>query len=114
MVHMEGAPAFFARIESITPDHKPDWYHTKMLVLQVPMVTVTWILRRAYIDGDEFTMGGKPIRLLKVEPPEEDTAPEPDEEKPELVKKTPGETPRIEGSEKKVVSMMDRRKKDRT
>ncbi len=71
LVYYEGEPFFFARIEDINPDHKKDWYHVKLLVLQVPVQTITWILRDAYINGDEFTMEGKRVRLEKVESPEE-------------------------------------------
>ncbi len=71
LVYMENQPAFFARIESITPDVKPEWYQVKMLVLQIPLVVITWILREPYINGVEFTMGGRPVRIEKVEAPEE-------------------------------------------
>lgn len=117
LVHMEKTPAFFARIESITADVKPDWYHVKMLVLQVPLLTITWILREAYINGDEFTMGGRPVRLEKVVSPEEaePSSPPADrtggkgEEGPEGEK---APAPDSEVPEKrKVVSLADRRKK---
>jgi hypothetical protein len=112
LVYMEGNPAFFARVEEITPDFKPEWYQVKLLVLQVPLMVITWILRRAYIDGDEFTMGGRPIRVVKVIAPEEveeaveskskelTVAPEPIPE----ATKSPGKG--------KVLSFADRRKKD--
>ena len=79
LVYLEDQPVFFARIEDILPDHKKDWFHVKLLVLQVPMQTVTWILREAYINGSEFTMGGKRMRLEEVVAPAE--APE-DQEDP--------------------------------
>jgi len=66
LVYVENQPAFFARIEAITPDVKPGWFQVKMLVLQIPMIVITWILREAYINGDEFTMGGRPIRIMPV------------------------------------------------
>ncbi len=72
LVYLEEKPLFFARIEDISPDHKKDWYHVTLLVLQVPVQTVTWILRDAYIDGEGFTMGGNPMRIEKVEAPVED------------------------------------------
>jgi hypothetical protein len=112
LVYMEGNPAFFARVEAITPDFKPEWYQVKLLVLQVPLMVITWILRRAYIDGDEFTMGGRPVRVVKVIPPEEveeaveskskelTLAPEPIHEATKSSKKA------------KVLSFADRRKKD--
>ncbi|PID73309.1 MAG: hypothetical protein CSB33_04430 [Desulfobacterales bacterium] len=66
LVYFEDNPAFFARIEDIRADYKPDWYHVTLLILKAPLQTVTWILRNAYINGDEFTMGGKRIRLEKI------------------------------------------------
>lgn len=81
LIHFEGKPLSFARIEGIEPDHKPGWYHVRLLLLQVPVQVVTWILRDAYIDGGEFTMNGKRMRLEKVESPApaapEAPAPEP-------------------------------------
>jgi hypothetical protein len=72
LIYMEGSPLVFARIESIEPDHKRGWFHVKLLMLQIPLQVVTWILRDVYIDGEIFTMGGKEMRLDKVEcPPEE-------------------------------------------
>ena len=69
LIYFEDKPLSFARIESIEPDHKPDWYHVHLLLLQVPVQVVTWILRSAYIEGAEFTMSAKRMRLEKVESP---------------------------------------------
>jgi hypothetical protein len=96
LIHYEDQPLTYARIESINADHKPNWYHVKLLMLQIPLQVVTWILRDAYIEGDEFTMGGKRMRLAKVEcPPDlevldpgDDTVPPPKPPK----KVTPVET----------------------
>lgn len=71
LIYFEDKPLTFARIENIAPDHKPGWYHVKLLMLQVPLQAVTWILRDAYIDGAEFTMNGKRMRLERVQAPEE-------------------------------------------
>jgi hypothetical protein len=67
LIHVEEKPLSFARIERIEPDHKPDWYHVTFLLLQIPLQEVTWILKDIYINGQEFTMGGKPMRIEKVE-----------------------------------------------
>jgi hypothetical protein len=80
LIHMEDQPISFARIESIAADHKRGWHHVKLLLLQVPLQTATWILRDVYINGDEFTMGGNRMRLEKVvcpEDPEADAVDEP-------------------------------------
>lgn len=71
LIYFEDQPLAFARIEAISPDIKKDWYHVKLLLLQVPVQVVTWILRDIYIDGTEFTMGGKRLRLEKVVCPDE-------------------------------------------
>ncbi|CAB5079241.1 hypothetical protein D3OALGA1CA_2321 [Olavius algarvensis associated proteobacterium Delta 3] len=73
LIHFEGKPVVFARIEAIHPDVKPDWYQIKLLMLQVPLQPVTWILRTAYINGTEFTMGGNRIRLEEVVCPPDET-----------------------------------------
>ncbi|MFO7840114.1 MAG: hypothetical protein R6X08_11540 [Desulfosalsimonadaceae bacterium] len=72
LIYYEGQPASFARIEAISPDVKKDWYHVKLLLLQIPVKTATWILRDVYINGEEFTMGGKRLRLEKIEAPAEE------------------------------------------
>ena len=76
LIYFEDKPLSFARVEEILPDSKPDWYHVKLLMLQIPPQFVTWILRDVYIDGVEFTMDGKRMRLEKVVVPEEPQAPE--------------------------------------
>ncbi|MGD8366841.1 MAG: hypothetical protein PVG78_04285 [Desulfobacterales bacterium] len=89
LIHFENQPIGFARIESIQPDQKPEWFQVKLLLLQVPLQSVTWILRPAYINGEPFTMGGKQMRLEKVVCPEEEpaesaaleTGPDPDKKK---------------------------------
>ena len=77
LIHMEDTPVSFARIESIVPDHKKDWYQITLLMLQIPLQVVTWILKGDYINGDDFFMNGKKMRLELVECPvqEIDTVP---------------------------------------
>ena len=67
LIYHQGKPTVFARIEDISPDIKKGWYHVTLLFLTLPMQTVTWILRDAYINGEEFTMNEKPMRLEAVE-----------------------------------------------
>ncbi len=109
LVYMENQPAFFARIESITPDIKPEWYQVKMLVLQIPLVVVTWILREPYINGVEFTMGGRPVRIEKVEAPEEIY--EEEEKEHSATDKKEEEVKDSSGGTGKVISLADRIKK---
>jgi len=74
LIHLEDSPVSFARVESIVPDAKKDWYQIKLLMLQIPLQVVTWILKDAYINGDEFHMNGKKMKLQTVECPVEDIA----------------------------------------
>ncbi|MCJ7594260.1 MAG: hypothetical protein MUO52_05755 [Desulfobacterales bacterium] len=68
LVYHEENPAVYARIESIEPDIKRDWYQVTLLLLTLPAQAVTWILRREYIDGGGFTMGGQAMRMEGVNP----------------------------------------------
>lgn len=114
LVYMDNAPAFFARVEQITPDIKPDWFHIRLLVLQVPLLLVTWILREGYFNGDEFTMGGHPMRIEQViAPTEEQLASAEDSDRRKMEKKEPPKPTLVEAKkESNVISMIDRRKKD--
>lgn len=105
LIYFEGQPLSFARVEDISPDVRKDWYHVKLLMLQVPLQVVTWILRDIYINGEEFTMEGKKIRLEKVVCPKEI---KPSDEE----KNIPEERP--EGKKaQKVISLADINKKQR-
>jgi len=103
LIYFEDQPLSFARIEEILPDSKPDWYHVKLLMLQLPLQVVTWILRDRYIMGDEFTMNGKRMRLEKVVCPDalpEEADPEEDAD--------PSSPPADEKAT--VISLKDKRK----
>jgi len=72
LIYTENSPVSFARVESIEPDPKKDWYHMKLLMLQIPLQIITWILKNDYINGEEFFMGGKKMRIELVESPKDD------------------------------------------
>jgi hypothetical protein len=80
LAHIDGNPAFFARIETISPDVKRGWWQVKLLVLTVPVQVYTWILEESQINGEPYTMGGVPVRLEKIVSPV--AADEPPPEKP--------------------------------
>ncbi|UCD90210.1 MAG: hypothetical protein JSW04_01870 [Desulfobacterales bacterium] len=98
LIYLEDEPIAFARIEQILPDAKKDWYHVKLLMLQVPLQVTTWILRDVYISGQAFTMGGKRVRLEKVVCPKD---PDPSDKKQEMPEKQ---------SSGKVISFADLKK----
>jgi len=68
LVHMNRQPAFFARINDVNPDVKRGWYQVELLVLGIPLRNITWILEDGHINGEEFTMGGTPVRLELIPP----------------------------------------------
>ena len=104
IIYLEGNPLSFARIESIEADIKPDWYHVKLLLLQIPLQVVTWILRDVYIEGETFTMGGKEMRMEKVIcPPDPETEPETE------MDQSPLDSPQTDDA--KVISLADLKKK---
>ncbi|NOY68494.1 MAG: hypothetical protein GXP53_03230 [Deltaproteobacteria bacterium] len=89
LIYDEEQPALFARIEDISPDVKKGWYQVRLLLLNLPLTTVTWILRDAYINGGQFTMNGNRMRFEKVESPKPETAPELLPEEPPAEKRKP-------------------------
>jgi len=68
LIYYGEKPAFFARIDSIEPDIKKDWFRVRLLVLTIPMRTVTWILREEYVNGIPFAMEGNPVKIEAVNP----------------------------------------------
>lgn len=66
LLHYQGQPTMYARIEAIKADTKKDWYQVTLLLLTIPPQTVTWILREEYINGAQFTMGGNSMMLQEV------------------------------------------------
>ncbi len=108
LIHFEDQPLSFARIEQILPDNKPDWYHVKLLMLQVPLQVVTWILRDRYIAGDEFTMNGKRMRLERVVCPE--PLPEADDTTDQSSEKTAEKPAAPTNGNATVISLKDKRK----
>ncbi len=68
LVYLDQKPAFYARINDINPDVKKGWYQVELLVLTLPPQTLVWILEGAHLNGDEFTMGGRPMKLEGIPP----------------------------------------------
>jgi hypothetical protein len=71
----------------------------------MPLQVVNWILRDVYINGDEFTMNGKKMRLELVESPEKKTSEE-KEETAKISKKN-----NSVNSDSNVISLQDLKKR---
>jgi len=112
LIYLEDAPISFARVESILPDPKKGWFQIKLLMLQIPLQTVTWILKDVYINGEEFQMNGKRMRLETIHAPKEtpvfDQEPGPDGQKTETSAKHPSRPPKKTGN---IISLADLKKK---
>jgi hypothetical protein len=68
LVHMDRKPAFYARINDINLDVKRGWYQVELLALTLPSQTLNWILEESHLNGEEFTMGGRPVQLALIPP----------------------------------------------
>jgi hypothetical protein len=68
LIHLDRKPAFYARLNDLRPDVKRGWYQVELLVLSLPPQSVVWILEESQINGEEFTMGGRPVRLELIPP----------------------------------------------
>jgi hypothetical protein len=84
LAHIDGNPAFFARVDQISPDAKAGWWQVKLLVLTVPLQVYTWILEESQIDGEPYTMGGVPVRLEKIVSPVSGEEPSPEKGRPDF------------------------------
>jgi len=122
LIYFEDNPVAFARIEDIIADYKPDWYHVTLLMLQLPLQTVTWILRDVYIEGETFTMGGKRMRIEKVVAPPQDSIDDDNDNDAKVVQKSKEKNMQSDSrnskkwserkkTNKKVVSLQDRMKR---
>lgn len=105
LIYRKKEPVAYARVEEILADIKPGWWQIRLLVLHPPAQEATWILREEYIDGGDFTMGGEPVRLERLAPPQPS---EPADEEPEP--ETGGGAPEDKAGGK-VVSLSRRRNK---
>ncbi len=69
LVYIQNQPAFFARVEKIAADKRKGWWQVTLLILNIPLTTITWIVDDEQIRGDEFTMQGIPVRIERVVAP---------------------------------------------
>jgi len=72
LIHIDEKPAFYGRVENISPDMKPKWWQAKLVFFTVPYQITTWILDDEQIRGADFTMGGTPIRIEKIVIPQDE------------------------------------------
>jgi uncharacterized ferritin-like protein (DUF455 family) len=68
LVHLGHKPAFYARINDINLDVKRGWYQVELQMLCLPSQTLVWIMEETHLQGEEFTMGGRPVKLELIPP----------------------------------------------
>jgi hypothetical protein len=68
LIHLDRKAAFYARINDVNPDIKRGWYQVELLVLSLPPQTLVWILEETHLNGTEFTMGGRPVKIERIAP----------------------------------------------
>ena len=66
LVHLDRKPNFYARINDIIADAKKGWYQVELLILTLPPQHLVWILEEGHLNGEEFTMGGRPVSLVLI------------------------------------------------
>jgi hypothetical protein len=112
LIYLEDDPISFARVENILPDPKKGWFQIKLLILQIPLQTVTWILKDVYINGEEFQMNGKRMRLETVHAPREtpvfDQEPDANGQEAGTSTKSPSRSQKKTGN---IISLADLKKK---
>ena len=99
LVYIDNEPGFFARVESIEPDRKKNWWQMSFLILSVPLKTMTWILDDEQMRGQPFTMNSVPMQIKRVETPEA-------EHLRDEQKRTAAED-RVKGEGGNIISMFD-------
>ena len=74
LIYVQNKPQFYARIEEINPDVKPDWYNVTIKPLYIdpnslaPAENFIWTIRDVYIEGEPFTMNGTEIQIVEIPP----------------------------------------------
>ena len=90
LVHMNGKPFVFARIEGVEPDLEKSglftassWWRVKMMALFMPPKVYIWVLKDEHMRGAPFTINGVEMSLSKIvtkEDIESHDEPEPEKE----------------------------------
>ena len=113
VINVDNKPGFYARIEEITPDVKPNWWQVRILALTFPAQVFTWILDEYQLNGADFTIGGTPLRIdpLPSLPVEEEQQEKSREKSGQKKCDEAVEKPADGMKESKVVSLLERRRK---
>lgn len=67
LIYRDNRPMTFAEIHEITSNEKKNWWNVDFIGLSLPLTKFTWILRMEQLDGEDFTMGGTPVKITSLE-----------------------------------------------
>ena len=69
LIYRDNRLMTFAKVHEITANEKKDWWNVDFisLSLPLPLTKFTWILRMEQLDGEDFTMGGTPMKITSLE-----------------------------------------------
>jgi hypothetical protein len=68
LIHLNGDPAYFARVDSIEADLNDGWWKLEFLLLTMPVERITWVIREEHMAGAQFMIGDTLIRIEQVPP----------------------------------------------
>ena len=103
----------YARVEEILADVKPGWYNVRFKILIPGYDDVTWTLKEEYLNGEEFTMGGNPVKIEEVPPAKVPDYVDKQGNKKEEIKEDKKET-KEDKTENKVIDFEEYRKNKMT
>lgn len=66
LIHLDGSPAYFARVDRIEPDVKDGWWKLEFLLLTLPAERITWVIDESHMTGAQFMIGETLIWIEQI------------------------------------------------
>lgn len=66
LIHLDGSPAYFARVDRIEPDVKDGWWKLEFLLLTLPAERITWVIEESHMAGAQFMIGETLIWIEQI------------------------------------------------
>jgi hypothetical protein len=66
LIHLDGSPAYFARVDRIEPDVKDGWWKLEFLLLTLPAERITWVIEEPHMAGAQFMIGETLIWIEQI------------------------------------------------
>ncbi len=68
LIHLDGSPTYFARVDRIEPDVKDGWWKLEFLLLTLPAERITWVIEESHMAGAQFMIGETLIWIEQIRP----------------------------------------------